>query len=140
MDSIDGTILELIEENARMSYQEIGESIGMSRVAAKKRIMKLEREGIIRGYHTCIRREDEVTMFIDITVTPGKTEDVIGVLTNRTAYIRRIFKTTVENYVHIVLIAVSDQAANLGYLVKMIKKKCGNDIVSIKCHTVEEVL
>lgn len=140
MDSIDGAILELIGENARMSFQEIGDAIGMSRVAAQKRVKKLEREGIIRGYNACIYREDEVTMIIDIIAAPGKTEDVIGVLCNRTAYIRQIFKTTMENHVHIVCIAVSDQDTNLRYLVKMIEKKCGNDIAKLECHTVKEVI
>ncbi len=35
MDAIDEKILELIEENARISYQDLGDAIGMSRVAAK---------------------------------------------------------------------------------------------------------
>ena len=140
MDSIDEAILELIEKNARMSFQEIGDAIGMSRVAAQKRVKKLEREGIIRGYNTCICREDDVTMIIDIIAASGKIDDVIEVLCNRTAYIRQIYKTTMENHVHIVIIAVSDQDTNLGYLVKMIKKKCGDDIVKMECHTVKEVV
>ena len=138
MDKIDEQILELIKGNARMSYQELGVAIGMSRVAAKKRVDKLEREGIIRGYNTCIYRDDEVTMFIDIVTAPGKMEEVIKVLCNRTAYIRQIFKTTMGNHVHIV--ALSDQAANLGYLVKMIEKNCGDNIVKIDHHTVTEVV
>ena len=38
MDKIDRTILELIKDNARMSYSEIGKSAGISRVAVKKRM------------------------------------------------------------------------------------------------------
>ena len=64
-------------------------------------------------------------------------ENVISVLTNRMAYIREIFRTTGGNHVHIV--AVSEDAANLGYLVKMIKKNCGEDIVGIECERVEEI-
>ena len=138
VDRTDELILEMIRENARMSYQELGDAIGMSRVAAKKRVQKLEREGIIRGYNTCIYREHEVTMLIDIETAPGKMEDVIRVLTNRMAYIREIFKTTSGNHVHIV--AVSEDSANLGYLIKMIKKNCGNKIVSIDSRIVKEVI
>ena len=65
-------------------------------------------------------------------------ENVISVLTNRMAYIREIFRTTGGNHVHIV--AVSEDAANLGYLVKMIKKNCGNKIVSIDSRIVKEVI
>ena len=138
MDGKDELILEMIEGNARVSYQELGDAVGISRVAAKKRVMKLEREGIIRGYNTCIYREDEVTMFLDIVTAPGKMEEVIRVLGDRTAYIRQVFETTVENHVHIV--AVSDQATNLGYLIKMIRKKCGDNIIEMHSQTVKKVI
>ena len=62
LDKTDELILDLLKGNARMSYEELGQAIGMSRVAAKKRVAKLEKEGIIRGYNTCIYREGEVTL------------------------------------------------------------------------------
>ena len=137
MDRTDEMLLEMIRENARMSYQELGTALGMSRVAAKKRVKKLEDEGIIRGYITSVDLKQEVTMMIDIVTVEGKMDDVIEVLTHRMAYIRRIFRTTGGNHVHV--IAVSDNAANLGYLVKMITKKCGKKIVSLDHHIVKEV-
>ena len=138
MDKTDEKILKLIEGNARMSFQELGDAIGMSRVAAKKRVRKLEQAGIIRGYNTCIYREDEITMFIDIVTAPDKLEQVLENVTNRTAYIRQIFRTTKENHLHIV--AVSDQVSNLKYLIRMIQKKCGDDIMEMHCHAVTEVI
>ena len=138
MDKKDEEILELLKGNARLSYQEIGDSIGMSRVAAQKRVKKLEREGIIRGYNTAIYREDEVTVFIDITTVPEKFDDVLKYVATRTAYIRQIFKTTRKNSIHIV--AVSDSAENLNYLIRMILKKCGDDIEEITYHAVQEIV
>ena len=138
MDRTDIRILELLKGNARMSYQELGESIGLSRVAAKKRVRKLEEAGIIRGYNTCIYREDEVTMLIDIVTAPGKYGEVLKYVCTGTAYIRQIFRTMEENLIH--MVAVSDSAQNLAYLTKMIRKKCGDDIVEIHCHTVKEVI
>ncbi len=138
MDKTDETILKLLQGNARMSYQELGDAIGMTRVAAKKRVKKLEREGIIRGYNTCIYRENEVTMFIDIVTAPGKYEDVVKVLCYRTAYIRQIYQTTKENHIHAV--AVSDQTSDLNYLIRMIRKGCGDDIAEMQCHTVKEII
>ena len=138
VDRTDELICEMIRDNARISYKELGDAIRMSRMAAKKRVQKLEREGVIRGYHACIYLEDEVTMLINIETAPGKMENVIRVLTNRMAYIREIFRTTCGNHVHIV--AVSEDSANLGYLIKMIKKNCGNDIVSIDSRIVKEVI
>ena len=138
MDQIDKDILALLRGNARMSFQELGEKIGMSRVAAKKRVKKLEDAGIIRGYNTYILRKDEVTVFIDIVTEPGKYEDVLRYVSTRTAFIRQIFGTTKANHIHIV--AVSDSAKDLKYLTKMIDKACGEDIREIHCHAVREIV
>ena len=138
MDQTDIKITELLKGNARMSYQELGDQIGMSRVAAKKRVRKLEEDGIIRGYNTCIYREDEVTMFVDIVTLPERYEAVLKYVCTRTAYIRQIFRTTKENHIH--LVAVSDSAQNLAYLIRMIRKKCGDDIAELHCHAVKEVI
>ena len=40
MDKLDQRILELIKDNARLSYSEIGKSVGISRVAVKKRMAR----------------------------------------------------------------------------------------------------
>ena len=138
LDRTDERILSLLKGNARMSYQDLGDAIGLSRVAAKKRVQKLEREGIIRGYNTCIYREDEITMFIDIITVPDKFDDVLQYVSTRTAYIRQIFTTTRENHIHIV--AVSDQSSNLRYLTRMIMKGCGDNIAEIQSHAVTEVI
>lgn len=138
MDKTDERILDLLKGNARMSFQELGDQIGMSRVAAKKRVQKLEQEGVIRGYNTCIYREDQYTAFIDITTTPEGFSKVLRYITDHTAYIRQIFRTTKENHLHIV--AVSDEVANLKYLVRMIRKSCKDEIKEISCHGVKEVI
>ena len=138
MDKKDEKILDLLKGNARMSYQKIGKALGMSRVAAKKRVDKLEKDGIIRGYNTCIYRDDEITMFIDIVTEPGRLNTVLKYVGTRTAYIRHIFTTRKENHIH--MVAVSDSVENLKYLTKMIQKKCGEDIVEIHSHAVKEVI
>ena len=57
MDKLDQRILELIKDNARLSYSEIGKSVGISRVAVKKRMDAMENAGVIRGYRTVIDEE-----------------------------------------------------------------------------------
>ena len=49
MDKLDQRILELIKDNARLSYSEIGKSVGISRVAVKKRMDAMENAGVIRA-------------------------------------------------------------------------------------------
>ena len=50
LDSKDTTILELIEKNARTSFTKIGQILGISEAAIRKRVKKLEKKEIILGY------------------------------------------------------------------------------------------
>jgi DNA-binding Lrp family transcriptional regulator len=50
MDEIDHRIVALLRENARRSFQDIGERISLSAPAVKRRVDRLERDGVIRGY------------------------------------------------------------------------------------------
>jgi DNA-binding Lrp family transcriptional regulator len=138
MDGTDKKLLDLIKGNARMSYQEIGDALGMSRVAAKKRVDKLEKAGIIRGYNTYIKRDDEITMLIDIMTTPEGFEKVLRYVAMRTAFVRQIFTTHKENHIH--MVAVSDSPQNLKYLVKMINKEGGDGITEMHVRQVQEVI
>ena len=57
MDETDRKILDILRENARMSFSEIGSSVGISRVSVKKRMTAMEEAGIIRGYRAVINEE-----------------------------------------------------------------------------------
>ena len=138
MDKTYEKILDLIKGNARMSYQEIGDELGMSRVGAKKRIDKLEKAGIIRGYNTYIKRDDEITMLIDIMTTSDGFERVLEYVATKTAFVRQIFTTHKENHIH--LVAVSTSPQDLKYLVKMINKDGGEDILEIHCRQIREII
>ncbi|HEX2905349.1 MAG TPA: Lrp/AsnC family transcriptional regulator [Phototrophicaceae bacterium] len=50
LDDVAWAILELLQENARLSYTEIGRRVGLSDTGVADRIQRLEDAGIIRGY------------------------------------------------------------------------------------------
>ena len=60
MDKTDELILDLLQGNARMSFEELGRAIGMSRVAAKKRVAKLESAGNIEQLKDNIELTEEI--------------------------------------------------------------------------------
>ena len=138
MDEKDKQILNMIKGDARKSYQEIGDALGISRVAAKKRIAKLEEAGIIRQYNTYIKRDDEITMLIDIITTPEGFDRVLKYVATRTVYVRQIYTTLKEYHIH--LVAVSDSSEQINYMAKIIKKACINDIEEYHARTVREVI
>jgi DNA-binding Lrp family transcriptional regulator len=50
MDDIDRTIVALLRDNARRSFKDIGSHVGLTAPAVKRRVDRLEEQGVIRGY------------------------------------------------------------------------------------------
>ena len=50
LDSTDWKILRLLQQDARLSYNELGRRIGLSAPATTERVRRLEEAGIITGY------------------------------------------------------------------------------------------
>ncbi|NPA76449.1 MAG: Lrp/AsnC family transcriptional regulator [Candidatus Diapherotrites archaeon] len=54
MSEKDIKIIEYLMKDARMPYTEIARRLGVTEAAVRKRVKKLEEEGIIRGYRAII--------------------------------------------------------------------------------------
>lgn len=54
MDNIDIEIIKILEQDGRITHEEIAKTLHMSRPAIHKRIENLETEGIITGYKALI--------------------------------------------------------------------------------------
>ena len=50
MDHIDRKIVALLRENARRSFKDIGDRVHLTAPAVKRRVDRLERDGVVRGY------------------------------------------------------------------------------------------
>jgi DNA-binding Lrp family transcriptional regulator len=50
MDEIDRQIVALLRSGARMSFQAIGQRVSLSAPAVKRRVDRLEADGVIRSY------------------------------------------------------------------------------------------
>lgn len=50
IDRIDGRILELLQEDGRMSQHDLARSVGLSAPAVAERLRKLEERGVIRQF------------------------------------------------------------------------------------------
>ena len=104
MDPINQRILELIRENARMSYSDIGKAVGISRVSAKKRMDSMEKAGVIGGYHTVIDEEKTrggLRYIIDIEAIPEEYAAVVKTLT-ADKELEQIYSTTGDCRIHCV--------------------------------------
>src|ERR1035437_7350592 len=57
LDAIGRKLLAALQEDARLSYAELGRRIGLSPAATAERLRRLEEVGIITGYRVEIDRE-----------------------------------------------------------------------------------
>jgi Lrp/AsnC family leucine-responsive transcriptional regulator len=51
IDAVGWKLLGLLQENARLSFRQIGEAIGLTAPAVAERVRRLEDTGIVKGYH-----------------------------------------------------------------------------------------
>lgn len=57
MDDIDRKIVALLQANARRSFQDIGGKVSLSAPAVKRRVDRLEEDGVVTGYSAAIDPE-----------------------------------------------------------------------------------
>jgi Lrp/AsnC family leucine-responsive transcriptional regulator len=79
MDAVDREILSALQEDARISYQNLGRRVGLSANAAADRVRKLRRNGVIRGFTTLIDQAAQdgngLAVFIDVRLRPDTTDE-----------------------------------------------------------------
>jgi Lrp/AsnC family leucine-responsive transcriptional regulator len=71
LDALDWQILDCLQKDARASYVEIGDHVGLTASAVVKRVRRLEDDRVITGYHahvdlTRIGRPITATVHINI--------------------------------------------------------------------------
>mgnify|MGYP000256369124 CR=1 FL=1 len=83
IDSIDKTILNMLQENARTAFKRIAEKIGVSEATVFVRVRKLREKGIIKRFTALVSPEllgKNLTAFVLINTDPKKLEDVLTTL------------------------------------------------------------
>lgn len=103
LDEIDRRILALLSENARMSYVDIGEEVGLSRVAVKNRVLALEERGVIEKYTVIINPQKisrTISAYFEIAIAPASYDDVVDLMM-RNHYITKVYQVTGSSKFHV---------------------------------------
>ena len=139
LDELDNKILEIIKDNARLTYKEIGERVGISRVSVKTRMDAMQEKGIIRGFHTVIDPTavpEGIRFFLDVETSPEYYEEVVEFLA-ASKMIRQIYSLSGECRIHAV--GFANNAKNLEYFSNTIlRSQLG--VRKLVCHTVLSTL
>lgn len=111
LDKLDQEIIRLLIENARISYSDIGQKIGISRVAVKARIQALEKRGVIEEYTTIINPQKisgAVSCYFEIETLPDTLAKVTEILLQDET-VTQIYRVTGKNKLHVHAVAASSE-------------------------------
>ena len=109
LDALDQKIVSLLIENARMSYSDIAQQVGISRVAVKMRVQALEKSGVIEEYTTIVnpqRISGAVSCYFEIEVSPQALSEATEIL-DRCDTVTQIYRVTGKNKLHVHAVAAS---------------------------------
>lgn len=111
LDEMDQQIIQLLIKNGRMSYSEIGQHIGISRVAVKMRVQALEEKGIIEEYTTIINPQKisgAISCYFEIETKPEDLMEVAEIL-KQNETITQIYRVTGKSHLHVHAVASSNE-------------------------------
>ncbi|MCM3574634.1 MULTISPECIES: Lrp/AsnC family transcriptional regulator [Mesobacillus] len=85
IDETDRLILQLLSENGRMSYVDIGKQLNLSRVSIRERVNQLIEDGVIEKFSVVINSEKvgkSVSAFFEVDCEPSSLVRVAETLAN----------------------------------------------------------
>lgn len=125
VDSLDRAIIAELEDDARLSNAELARRVGLTPAPCLRRVQRLERDGVITGYHARVDprsagRGVEVIVALDIAVNDGQTfldfEDAVSAVAEVTEvrrmlgqpdYYLRVQVADIEAYEQLVVSTLS---------------------------------
>ncbi|MBM6399647.1 Lrp/AsnC family transcriptional regulator [Phycicoccus sonneratiae] len=80
MEDLDRRIVDLLTQDGRISYTDLGKALGMSTSAVHQRVRRLEERGVVTGYTARVDHRalgQELTAFMSVTpLDPSAPDDV----------------------------------------------------------------
>ena len=140
LDKVDNQILNLLLEDARMGFTEIGNIVGLSRTAVKTRVCALESKGIIKGYKAIVDPQEApemMTFVINAEAKPDSFEACKRIFSEATETVMAV-QTTGTNC-RIVAICVSPNMKTIRDFVNKICRAVPG-ITSVAINTVLDVI
>ncbi|MFQ6128922.1 MAG: Lrp/AsnC family transcriptional regulator [Thermoplasmata archaeon] len=108
LDEVDVRILEKLRDNARASNIKIARALSISEATVRRRIMNMEKKGIIKGYSVYIDYqliENPVKAYVHISVSGTHREEIVKRICEHNRAIA-VYRVTGEHEVLCVMLFV----------------------------------
>lgn len=135
LDELDRKLVQLLIENARMSYSELGKKTGISRVAAKLRVQALEQRGIIEEYTAVVNPQKisgAVSCYFELETQPGALAAVAQALCENST-VTQVYRVTGRSRLHVHAVAACPEEME-ALLRDVIDPMPG--LISCQCNTI----
>ncbi len=123
VDDVDEKILDLLEENARMTYVEIGNIIELSEGAVRNRIQNLVNDGVIKKFTIEKSTSHGVRALTMIAVNPSTPTYEVSKMVAKLGGVEWIYEVTGEY--DIVLVSTSSNINGINQCIEEIRKISG---------------
>ena len=94
LDRIDRKILDILQRDGRMSITDLAERISLSATPCSERVKRLEREGVITGYHARVNPAAlglNLLVFLEIKLS-AKSGDVFDRVKQELLYVPEVME------------------------------------------------
>ncbi|WP_026449628.1 Lrp/AsnC family transcriptional regulator [Aequorivita capsosiphonis] len=121
INEIDTEIINLLKENARASFAEIGRKIALSPSSVRERVQKLEDLGVIKSYNIQLNQAllgNGLEVFILLKIFDGKLKSILSEI-NTFPEVQEAFRITGPYNIH-VRVALRDQLHLQRFIDKLI--------------------
>jgi Lrp/AsnC family leucine-responsive transcriptional regulator len=110
LDETGWRLLEELQENARLSYSELGLRVGLSSPAVAERMRRMEEAGLITGYHAEVKLPAlglPVTAVIRLVCIPGQNCSHVANEVNEIPEVIECYRVTGSDSVVVTVAATS---------------------------------
>lgn len=94
LDRTDRKILDLLQKNGRLSITDLAQKVGLSATPCTERVRRLEREGVITGYHAHVNPHalgKNLLVFVEIKLS-AKSGEVFDRVKKELAFVPEVME------------------------------------------------
>jgi Lrp/AsnC family leucine-responsive transcriptional regulator len=128
LDRLDYEILRLLQENAKLTYSEIGGKLDVAHSTVYDHIQKMEKQGVIQKYEAIVNLEkigmQQITALMIIITDPKETEKIAKKLAESDEVLE-VATSFSEELVITAKVIAKDQAALHSFIAKFVAPLSG---------------